>query len=43
LDPFRFAEMDLSHAKAARMAPRRVLAAPKAMRHDRAQSNNRRP
>jgi hypothetical protein len=32
--PFRFAEIDASHAKAARAATCRVLAAPKAMRHD---------
>ena len=38
---FRFAEIDLSHAKAARAAPCRVLAAPMAMRHDRAQSNKK--
>jgi catechol 2,3-dioxygenase-like lactoylglutathione lyase family enzyme len=35
---FRFAEIDLSHAKAGRAAPCRLLAAPMAMRHDRAQS-----
>jgi 2-(1,2-epoxy-1,2-dihydrophenyl)acetyl-CoA isomerase len=39
--PFRFAEIDLSHAKAARTAPCRVLAAPMAMRHDRCQQGEK--